>query len=90
MATTSAAAKQLSDGNSQGTVLGQSATDLIGFYGITTGAAQLTPAGNTATGAAGATTAVFVNTTFTGGTGSTAFTVGDIVLALKQTGFLKA
>ena len=29
------AARQLSDGNSQGTVLGQSVTDLIGFYGVT-------------------------------------------------------
>jgi hypothetical protein len=27
--------KQLSDGNSDGTVLGQSTTDLIGFYGVT-------------------------------------------------------
>ena len=29
------AAKQLSDGNSQGTILGQSSTDLIAFYGGT-------------------------------------------------------
>ena len=29
------AVRQLSDGNSQGTVLGQSAADLIGFYGTT-------------------------------------------------------
>ena len=29
------AVRQLSDGNSQGTVLGQSATDLIAFYGAT-------------------------------------------------------
>jgi len=37
MATTtnSAAVRQLSDGNSQGTVLGQSSTDLIGFYNVT-------------------------------------------------------
>jgi UDP-N-acetyl-D-mannosaminuronic acid transferase (WecB/TagA/CpsF family) len=28
--------KQLSDGNPDGTVLGQSSTDLIGFYGLTT------------------------------------------------------
>ena len=34
------AARQLSDGNSQGTVFGQSATDLIGFYGVTTPVAQ--------------------------------------------------
>lgn len=81
--TTSAAAKQLSDGNSQGTVLGQSATDLIGFYGLTTGVAQPTGAGNTHTAAAGATTAVFTNTTFDGSTGSSAYTVGDLVKALK-------
>lgn len=30
------AVRQLSDGNSQGTVLGQSANDLIGFYGVAT------------------------------------------------------
>lgn len=29
------AAKQLSDGNSQGTILGQSTTDLISFYNAT-------------------------------------------------------
>lgn len=34
------AVKQLSDGNSQGTVLGQSSSDLIGFYGVTTPVAQ--------------------------------------------------
>jgi hypothetical protein len=33
--------RQLSDGNDDGTVLGQSATDLIGFYGIDTPVAQL-------------------------------------------------
>ena len=30
------ALRQLSDGNSQGTILGQSVTDRIGFYGVTT------------------------------------------------------
>lgn len=49
MATTSAAAKQLSDGNSQGTVLGQSATDLIGFYGVATPVAQTVMATTAAT-----------------------------------------
>ena len=34
------AVRQLSDGNSQGTVLGQSATDRIGFYGVTAPVAQ--------------------------------------------------
>jgi hypothetical protein len=40
MATTSAAVRQLSDGNSQGTVLGRSSTDKIGFYGVTSGVAR--------------------------------------------------
>lgn len=33
--TSSNAARQLSDGNSQGTILGQSTTDLLAFYGST-------------------------------------------------------
>lgn len=44
--------------------------------------------GNTHTVAAGATTSVFTNTTFDGGIGSTGFTVGDIVAALKKVGVL--
>ena len=36
------AARQLSDGNSQGTILGQSSADLIGFYGTATPSAQMT------------------------------------------------
>lgn len=43
--TASNAPRQLSDGNSQGTVLGQSATDKIGFYGITAPVVQ--PSGAT-------------------------------------------
>lgn len=34
------AQRQLSDGNSQGTILGVSALDLIGFYGVTTAVAK--------------------------------------------------
>ncbi len=36
MATTSKAPRQLSDQNSQGTSMGASTTDLIGFYGTST------------------------------------------------------
>ena len=49
-----------------------------------TAVAAPAPSGNTHTVAAGATTSVFTNTTFDGGTGSTAYTVGDIVAALKS------
>jgi len=40
--TATAAIRDLSDQNSQGTRLGVSATDLIGFYGATTAVAQST------------------------------------------------
>lgn len=46
MATTSQAVKQLSDGNSVGTVMGQSTTDKIAFYGATAGLAQSTIVGS--------------------------------------------
>lgn len=42
--TTTSNPRQLSDGNSDGTILGQSATDKIGFYGRSLGVAQ--PSGN--------------------------------------------
>lgn len=45
MATTSAAVRQLSDLNSQGTVLGRSATDKIGFYGQTAAVRNTTSSG---------------------------------------------
>lgn len=86
---TSAAPRQLSDGNSQGTVLGQSAADPIGFFG-TTPVVQPASTGATGTVAAGATTNVFTNTTFSGGIGTTAYTVTDVVKALKQLGLLAA
>jgi len=39
------AVRQLSDGNTIGTILGQSSTDLIGFYGITSGVARVAVGG---------------------------------------------
>lgn len=80
--------RQLSDANTDGTVMGQSVTDPISFYGAAP-TAQTTPSGNVHTVAAGSVTSVFVNTTFDGSIGSTAFTVGDIVAALKTLGLLK-
>jgi hypothetical protein len=46
--------------------------------------------GNVHTVAAGATTSVFTNTTFDGSTGSTGYTLGDVVKALKGAGILAA
>ena len=77
MATTSAAVRQLSDLNSQGTVLGRSATDKIGFYGVTPAVRNTTSSGvmvttigaaipaNTASAAGfGASTAAIMTSTF--------------------------
>lgn len=61
----------------------------IGLFG-TAPPTQQNGTGNTHTVAAGATTAVFTNTTFDGSTGTTAYTVGDIVKALKAYGLLAA
>jgi len=51
MATTSAAIRDLSDQNSQGTRLGVTSTDLIGFYGVTTCSARLSVSGSISSGA---------------------------------------
>lgn len=59
----------------------------IGVFG-TTPAGQQGAAGSVAIGAAGATNTVFRNTTFTGGIGSTAYTQGDVVAAMKTYGWL--
>lgn len=76
-------------GTGTGTMLGTSATQKIGHYGVTP-VVQPTATGNTHTVTAGSTTNVFTNTTFDGGTGASAYTVGDIVKALKALGLLAA
>jgi len=48
-----------------------------------------TPAGSSTTVAAGSTTNVFTNTTFAGSVGSTAYTITDLVSALKTLGIIK-
>ncbi len=68
-------------------VLGSSATAKVGAFGATP-VVQPTAATNTHTVAAGALTAVYTNTTFDGSIGSTAYTVGDLVAALKTLGFI--
>lgn len=73
---------------SDGYQLGKSASALIGFYGADT-VVQPQPQGNVATVAAGSVTAAYVNTTFSGGVGTTGYSVGDIVAALKALGLLK-
>ena len=91
---TSAAPKQLGDGNTQGIMVGPALdtagnASKIGFLG-TTPVALPTPAGYTTMQTAGSTTSVFINTATTGGVGSTQYTFGDLVAALKAIGLLKA
>lgn len=60
---------------------------MLGFYGVN---AVIQPAttGTTTGFTANSGTAVKDDSTFTGGTGSKAYTIGDIVLALKQCGIM--
>ncbi len=61
----------------------------LAAYGGTP-SAQPAAAGNVHTVAAGATTAVYVNTTFDGSIGTSAYTIGDIVAALKTLNLIKS
>jgi hypothetical protein len=64
-------------------------TQKLGFFGLSP-VVQGAASTNSATGAAGGSTGVSIDTTFTGGSGATAYTVGGIVLRLKQFGLLAA
>lgn len=70
-----------------GTKVGTATTQKLGFYNTTP---VVQPAANTdtSTGAAGGTTSVYLNTTFTGSGGTAAYTVGGVVTALKALGLL--
>lgn len=61
----------------------------VGLFGATPVEQQDTT-GTTTGFTAGAGTAVLSDSTFTGDSGSAAYTVGDIVLALKNVGILAA
>ena len=69
------------------TAIGNAATDTIGLYGVTK-VAQPATTGQTAGFTAGAGTAVLDDSTFTGGSGTKAYTIGDIVKHLKALGIL--
>ena len=71
-----------------GTSFGTATAQKISFYGVTP-VVQPPANTNTATTAAGGTTAIYLNTTLTGG-GTAAYTVGGVIAALKALGLLAA
>lgn len=78
----SVAVRQLSDGNSQGTVFGQSGTDLIAFYGSTAVARATIVGSNTLS------TAVSSTGSFGFGDATTASTVIAVINQLKIMGLI--
>jgi hypothetical protein len=75
------------DEDAEGLRLGRSATAKLGFHG-TTPVVQRSTTGTTTGFTAATGTAVVSGSTFTGGSGTKAYTIGDVVLALKQLGIL--
>lgn len=71
-----------------GLQVGQGAASLVGFFGAAPVVQPVGGGGNVHTPAAGSVTGAFVNTTWDGSIGSSAYTVGDIVAALKNLGLL--
>lgn len=82
-------AKDVAVGSTTGTQIGTAATQKLGFFGKAA-ITQPNTTGTTTGFTAGAGTAVLSGSTFTGNTGTAAYTVGDVVRALKLLGFLEA
>ena len=71
-----------------GTKIGTAASQKLGFYNATP-VIQPSVTGTTTGFTAGSGTAVQSGSTFTGGTGTKAYTIGDIVKALKSLGIME-
>lgn len=71
----------------EGINIGIAATDKVGFYGATP-VVRPTTTGNVTGFVAGSGTASKSDSVWAGSTGSTAYTVGDLVDALKKLGIL--
>ena len=68
-------------------MVGFGADAAVGFFGVGP-VTQPTAAAETTGYTAGTSTAVTIDGTFTGGVGTTAYTIGDIVAALKTLGVI--
>ncbi len=82
-------AKNIVVNTSTGTKIGTATTQKLGFWNATP-VVQPIASTDTSTGAAGGTSTIYLNTTFTGAGGSAAYTVGGIATALKAIGLLAA
>ena len=74
-------------GGAFGTKVANATTETVGFYGAT-GVAKQTTNANVAGFAAGGGTASKSDSVWTGGVGSTTYTVGDVVKVLKNLGLI--
>lgn len=74
---------------SGGVKIGTATTQKLGFYNASPVAQQSTT-GTTTGFTAGSGTTAKSDSTYTGGSGTKAYTVGDVVLALKNLGLLAA
>lgn len=81
--------KNVAVGSTTGTKFGTSASQKIGFFNATP-VVQPSTTGTTTGFTAGSGTAAKSDSTYTGNTGTAAYTVGDIVNALKKLGLLAA
>lgn len=86
---TLADAANLVVGTTTGTKIATATTQKLGFYNATPVVQQATT-GTTTGFTAGSGTTVRDDSTFTGNSGTKAYTIGDIVLALKNLGLLAA
>src|ERR1051326_4354140 len=71
-----------------GTKMAGNTTQKLGFWGSTPVVQPASTGNNNTATVAGSTNAVYTNTTFTGGTGSTAYSIADIIKNLKTAGIL--
>lgn len=82
-------AKDIAVGSTTGTKIGTAASQKLGFFNATPVVQQNTT--GTVTGfTAGSGSTAKDDSTYTGNSGATAYTVGDVVKALKALGFLAA